>query len=244
MRIPQWLQASWQEQLWPALSQCDGSEGSYQRVFEQTMYDWQERSSELTGRPFTERTIGRYLSETRNWIATLPQLEGAKDAQWHRQFEPAEVERILAVFNQPSEWWAALNDRSRETVDQRTTAQALLTHPEDIVAQLRTLLLSQDWAPLAVGLAGATGRRIGEVLLSGTFESKSPYTVLFTGRLKRQGAPEQPFEIPTLCEAVLVLDAWQRLRSHPDIQAMGLPDGTSQKQALQEMNQRLYPTVR
>ncbi|EFH80761.1 protelomerase family protein [Ktedonobacter racemifer] len=246
MRIPQWLQTYWLERLWPALSQCDGSNGDYLQVFEQTIQDWQERSSELTSRPFTDRTIGRYLTETRNWIATLPQLEGAKESQWHRHFESREVERILAVFNQPSQWWAVLNDRSRETVDQRTTAQVVLTHPEDIVTQLRTLLHAPDWAPLAVGLAGATGRRIGEVLLSGTFAPKSPYTVLFTGRLKRQGAPEQPFEIPTLCEAALVLSAWQRLRSHPDIEAMGFPlqDGTNQKQALQEMNQRLYPTVR
>jgi Telomere resolvase len=246
MRIPQWLETYWMERLWPALSQSDGTAEQYRQVFEQTMSDWEQHSSELTQRPFTDRTIGRYLTETRNWIEALPQMEGSEGEQLHRKFEPAEVGHILDVFNKPSEWWAALNDRSRETVDQRNQHQSLLPGPDAIVAQIRNLLISQDWAPLAVGLAGATGRRIGEVLLSGSFEQKSTYTVLFTGRLKRQGAPEQPFEVPTLCEAALVLDAWQRLRSHSDILAMGLPmqDETKQKLALQEINQRLYPMVR
>jgi Telomere resolvase len=246
MRIPQWLRTYWMERLWPALSQSDGTAEQYRQVFEQTMSDWQRHSSELTNRPFTDRTIGRYLTETRNWIAELPQREEPENEQRHRKFEPAEVERLLEVFNQPSEWWAALNDRSRETVDQRNHHQVLLPDPEAIVVQIRELLTSQDWAPLAVGLAGATGRRIGEVLLSGSFELKSPSTVWFTGRLKRQGAPEEPFEVSTLCEAALVLDAWRRLRSHPDILAMDLPlqDVAKQKQALGVINQRLYPMVR
>ncbi|NJO97967.1 MAG: hypothetical protein HC764_19865 [Pleurocapsa sp. CRU_1_2] len=58
------------------------------------------------------------------------------------------------------------------------------------------------------GLAVLTGRRCTEVIKTAQFEFKTKYSVIFTGALKRGDEPvECVFEIPTLCEAQLVIEA-------------------------------------
>ena len=122
----------------------------------------------------------------------------------------------------------------------------LLPDPQGIVTRIQELLGHQDWAPLAVALAGATGRRVGEVISSGSVTPKSGYSIFFRGRLKRGGDMQRDFEIPTLCEASLVLSAWERLRTHPDLAAMdlSLSDVRQSNRVLQVINQRLSPVVR
>lgn len=46
------------------------------------------------------------------------------------------------------------------------------------------------------------------------------YSVKFAGQLKRRDKVLDAYEIPTLCQASLVLDAWQRLRRVKDVAAM------------------------
>lgn len=244
MNVPRWIQHYWMEKLWPALSQSDLSEGQLKALLAQMLQDWQQHAT-TKHRPISDPTVGRYLTETRNWIRDLPLLELCPPGC--RKFSTEEVQQILAHFNQPTEWWAALTDLARERVDARNKHQILLPDPDGIVRRIEELLQQQDWAPLAVGLAGAVGRRIGEVLYSGMLEPKTDYSVWFKGRLKRPGdEEEQPFEIPTLCKAQLVLDAWERLRTHPDLRAMNLPfeEQAHRNQVLRMINQRLAPTVR
>jgi len=84
------------------------------------------------------------------------------------------------------------------------------------------LLKSNRWADISAGLAVATGRRLSEVLAEGEFHPKTNYTVVFGGQLKRQDKILEPYEIPTLCEAQLVLDAIGRLRSLVDCSTIPL----------------------
>ena len=59
-----------------------------------------------------------------------------------------------------------------------------------------------------MGLGIATGRRISELLgARTTFAQKTDYSVLFTGQLKQQ-RETLTFEIPTLCPAASVVEAW------------------------------------
>jgi hypothetical protein len=77
-----------------------------------------------------------------------------------------------------------------------------------------TLLSSKTstWADLAVGLGVVIGRRLSELLgLKTKLEPKTEFSILFSGQLKHQGELAA-FEIPTLCPAKTVLEAWKRLK--------------------------------
>ncbi|MGH9437686.1 MAG: protelomerase family protein [Terriglobia bacterium] len=213
------------------------------QILEASVSAWQQRAGTHTQRPLGAQTIGRYVTTTRHWLREdLPLL--APCPPGCRTLDEAERALVLEHFNPPAPWWAALNDPSRERVEQRS--QVLLPDPQGIVARLEELLVHQDWAPLAVGLAGATGRRIGEVISAGTVAPKSGYSLFFRGRLKRGGGMQRDFEIPTLCEASHVLAAWERLRTHPELLAMAFPlqEEKPSNRVLQVINQRVSPLVR
>ena len=97
-----------------------------------------------------------------------------------------------------------------------------------------TLLVSPRWEDITVGLAVTTGRRLTELLKTATFHPMRPWTVHFSGQLKQKAERLAPYEIPTLVEASLVLEAWQRLRSLLDCTVMD--NG--------EVERRYGPTVR
>lgn len=188
----------------------------------------------------------KYLGFTRTWISQLSLTELTRVLNPEtKQYE----HRALRHFLLPTEKYAELNDQSRAKVDWRNEHQLLLPDPLAIINRLIELLAHADWAPLAVALAGLTGRRVGEVLLSGMVTWKSAYSVDFSGRLKRQGAPDKIFEIPTACEAQRVVDGWERLRSHPDLHAT-YPQFFEEippekvNQALRQLNRDLSPIVR
>lgn len=152
----------------------------------------------------------KYLGLTHIWISKLPLTEwtGSKNPETEQ-----EEHRALRHFLLPSEKYAELNDQSRAKVDWRNEQQLLLPDPLAILNRLIELLDHPDWVPLAVAHAGLTGRRIGEVLLSGKVSWKSAYSVTFSGRLKRRGEPEKGMEIPTACEAQRVVAGWERVHT-------------------------------
>jgi len=99
-------------------------------------------------------------------------------------------------------------------VEERNENTEPITKPYEIVEPAQALLTRKDstWADLAVGLGVATGRRISELLWARTtFAQKTDYSVLCTGQLKQQ-RETLAFEIPTLCLAAIVVEAWKRLR--------------------------------
>jgi hypothetical protein len=89
----------------------------------------------------------------------------------------------------------------------------VLDDPEAVVACAGELLCSDDWAEIAVGLAVCTGRRLAELLKTGTFARKTAYSVIFSGQVKGKGRVAVPYEIPTLAPASEILAAVQRVRS-------------------------------
>src|SRR5262249_4548927 len=101
---------------------------------------------------------------------------------------------------------------SRATTQERLDEQRLVEDPNGIVHRAMTLLLSDDWAELVVGIALCTGRRLTEILKTGVFLGKDPYTVWFEGQIKGRTRIEERYEIPTLVRAYLVVEATTKLR--------------------------------
>ena len=118
-----------------------------------------------------------------------------------------------------SEEWISINSRAASVTHNRSTQ--FLTNPAKIAQTAFELLYSERWSDLAAALTVVTGRRVSEVLKTASFELASNFSVLFVGAAKRrnESIPLQ-FEIPTLVEAPLVLNALSRLRSLLDTQGL------------------------
>ena len=136
-----------------------------------------------------------YLSDVRNAIRVIDSNHPA-----------------LEVVDFDKETWIEINNQNSDRVARRTTK--FISNPDAIVKRATTLLKSYQWSEIAAGLAVVTGRRCTEVIQTAQFRYKSKYSVIFTGLLKRGNEPvECIFEIPTLCEAELVIDAIASLRT-------------------------------
>ena len=161
-------------------------------------HDWfLDLISVMEGRGLSKPTQQKdYLSDVRNAIAYL------------NPEHPA-----LEVVNFDKETWTNINNRASDRLSERTTK--FISNPDAIVKRAQVLLKSYQWSEIAAGLAVVTGRRCTEVIQTAQFEYKSKYSVTFTGALKRKNEPiECTFEIPTLCEANLVIEAIATLRHH------------------------------
>ncbi|MEM8829173.1 MAG: protelomerase family protein [Cyanobacteria bacterium P01_G01_bin.19] len=142
--------------------------------------------------PFQQRN---YLTDVRNAIKTLDPNHPALD---------------IVKFDK--ETWTQINRTQSDRIAERTTK--FIDNPDAIVKRATVLLGSYQWSEIAAGLAVVTGRRCTEIIKTAQFEYKTKYSVIFTGALKRKNEPvECVFEIPTLCEAQLVIDAIANLKT-------------------------------
>ena len=120
----------------------------------------------------------------------------------------------LSIVNFDEKTWFDINAATHARVEERNENTKPIEKPFEIAQRAEALLTQKEstWADLAVGLGVATGRRISELLgARTTFAQKTNYSVLFTGQLKQQ-RETLTFEIPTLCPAASVVEAWKRLR--------------------------------
>ncbi|PMK63278.1 hypothetical protein BCT93_12350 [Vibrio lentus] len=83
----------------------------------------------------------------------------------------------------------------------------------EIIELIYTLIKSDTWEDLTLGLSLATGRRSVEVFHFGQFEVSSKHSLKFTGMRKSKVKSTQEFKIPALIDSDLVVDALNRLRS-------------------------------
>jgi hypothetical protein len=188
-----WLKKDWQV-FFPAVEQA-ATEEEVRRLCEAELDGWRARptikkESSLRN-PYTDTT-----NEAKN------RLQGEK------------LEWVLKYLSFSSAEWTMMNAGSDETIQERHENQQFIRDPDAIVARGTTLLKSEHWPDLAVGIALCTGRRVTEVLKTAELAPKTAYSVLFRGQLKAKGAVE--FEIPTLAPAADVLQAVERLRSLVD----------------------------
>ncbi len=254
--MKQWLAERLQEVL-PQLEVLGvAQEGEIQRICEEEIAAWRARPTMKA-----LRSLNTPMIDTRNAIRTLSITQ---ENSWINPRTREREHAALRFMNFSDEEWAAMKALTEEGRQQRLEGQQLLDHPEAIVERAATLLVSPRWEDITVGLAVTTGRRLTELLKTATllvsprweditvglavttgrrltellktatFHPMRPWTVHFSGQLKQKAERLAPYEIPTLVEASLVLEAWQRLRSLLDCTVMD--NG--------EVERRYGPTVR
>lgn len=222
----QWLMDRW-EMLIDVLKDLTlEQEEEIARICQEEIAYWKSRPTMKS-----LSSLKKPMSDTRQ--AIKERLEVNDATAWT---DPRTGERqhiALKYLNYTPEEWAEMNAQTEERFQQRLEDRKFIDRPDLVVAKAVELLKSSRWADIAAGLAATTGRRLSEVLAEGEFHPKTAYTIVFGGQLKRQDKILDPYEIPTLCEASLVLGSIQRLRSLVDCS----------KIALDQISIRLGPDV-
>jgi hypothetical protein len=147
----------------------------------------------------------------------------------HANYHP--VLTIIAHFGDAlsflfSEYTVTKNERYREAVDVRSTPEnrieldltSFLQQANEVLTQVANGATKDDveWRDVSCAVALATGRRMGEVHLSGEFKQVGDYEVSFRGQLKGKSRKvkqdgkkialrDYEFTIPTLVKASLVI---------------------------------------
>ncbi len=130
---------------------------------------------------------------------------------------------VVETMNFSRDEWIQINLSINDRVAARNEQQGLIEQPDAIVDRAKMLLDSRDWSEVAAGLAVVTGRRCTELLQTAEFTYSSPYSVWFTGALKRRKeAMELQFEIPTLAPAKHAIAALEILRQKVDTVGLDL----------------------
>jgi hypothetical protein len=208
MAMPAWLRERWERVLQPALLRFGvAQEEELREVWEAELVYWREEKQ------LKPNSLRKPITYVRNLIRdTLPvQAENA----WFNPKNQKKEHIGLKVCNLPEAEWVHMNAVSQGQVQSREVK--LIDDPEAVVACGRALLASDDWAEIPVGLALCTGRRLAEILVTGSFVEATDFTVVFSGQLKTREREMVPYEIPTLAPASLVLSALERVRRLVDV---------------------------
>jgi len=212
MAAKAWLEERWKDFL-PALSALGiAQEAEIARLCEQEIEAWRQRPQ--MKKPSSLRPV---MTATRNAIKQLPLTADTR----YKDARTGEFQHIaLKYMNFSEEEWAAMNALSEEQFQERLEQQQVIDHPQEVISRAEKLLHSDRWDDLVTALAVVTGRRLTEILKTGRFFPKTLYTVIFDGQLKRKDIALEPYEIPVLVSAELVLAAWRKLRSLEDTTAL------------------------
>lgn len=142
---------------------------------------------------------------------------------------------------------ADLAESAAETLEERAVNTVEINY-RWLMDQVYELMTNRDrmvdgeyrpyYSHLALGLALATGRRSIEILKTGRIKKVSRYQVEFSGQAKKRGGVDysQAYHIYTLIDADLVVEAWDELRSLPEVEELQDMDNT-------EINRRTAKTL-
>lgn len=200
-----WLEERW-EVLLPQLAQLGlGQEEQIQRLCEAELDIWRTL-------PNLRRasSLGKPLTQTRNRIReTLPVTN---ETGWINPKSGEREHLALKYLNFSTEEWVQMTLPQASVLRERLAHPLLLAKPSAVLAKAEQLVQMERWPELVVGLGLLTGRGLAEVVQTGHFTEKSAYTVWFAGPMTVYEQMCEPFEVPTLVRADLVLEALHRLR--------------------------------
>ena len=207
-----WVKDRWLEHLEPKLREAKVSQETELRALWEQELSWWKTERHLSG-----DSLRNPITQVRSLISQIPLTDE------NSYLRNGKREHIgLRCFNLAEGEWVAMNDRSRMTTQERLSDTQLVADPEGVVSRAMTLLLSDNWAELVVGIAMCTGRRLGEILKTAVFTQKEAYTVWFEGQIKGRTRIEGKYEIPTLVRGYLVVEAVAKLRRLVDCTELDL----------------------
>lgn len=161
-----------------------------------------------------EASLQEPLRHARNTLRD--RLVVREDNRWFNPRDGVFEHLALKYLNFTPDQWNDLRADTDERFARRLDEQQQIANPDALVRKAEELLRGQQWYQLGLGITLATGRRLTEVLKTAKFAPKTTYTLWFEGQLKTKDRVLPPYEIPTLVQASLVLEAFRRLREMLD----------------------------
>lgn len=169
-------------------------------------------------RPLVEDTT-KYVNKVRvsvyNQLVSLNKLDADELASELKTLhKKGELEHPIIKFLNltPAEDTRRKNEISKNLNSRKSDKQ---TYTLGFISRVtKECLSSSDFNSLVIGVALATGRRAVEVIHQGTFKAVNSHCILFGGQAKKgRGVVVKPYEIPTLIDTGLIVDAVNRLRN-------------------------------
>jgi hypothetical protein len=162
-----------------------------------------------SGKPMTAGSRASSLSKLKKQILTM-HYPGGEDV-------PENLQEVK--YNR--KFYETINKQATKNLDARSTQIPIVPDGRKLLRKVLPGLMSNDFGALFSALALASGRRTGELLYSGTLtpiaktrgKGLKLYYALFSGQLKKGGEEGDPYPIPLLAPAPLVIDALERLQT-------------------------------
>jgi hypothetical protein len=139
----------------------------------------------------------------------------------------------LKYFKLPKEVYQERNSAYSKQVDTDSSNLKPFEHSniKPYVERLTSMLSSDSYIAVAMGICGLTGRRPSEVLTTAIFEPAveckyCDHSLIFSGQLKTKNAvtARNYYEIPVLCDdETIVISALARLRKMKDFSSTMIP---------------------
>jgi hypothetical protein len=228
-----WVRDRWEQELEPMLSMATVEQEMEIRALWERELAWWKTVRGLQG-----DSLRKPITQVRHLIKALPLTE---ENSWEDGRTHERVHIGLKVCNLSEGEWVSMNDRNRATTQERLNQTQLVRDPDALANRALSLVLSDQWSELVVGIALCTGRRLAEILKTGTFAVKEPYTVWFEGQVKGRTRIPDRYELPTLVRGYLVVEAVAKLRRLVDCTTIEV-EQVSQKygKAVNETVERVY----
>ena len=209
-----WLEERWKRFLPMVAPLGRAQEEQIKQLCEAELEAWKAR-------PTIKQAISlqKPLTTTRNRIRELFPLS---EENWWINPKSGQKEHLaLKYLNFSTEEWIRMTLPDEAELQERRTHPLPLAHPWTLLQKAEQLLQSQAWPDLVVGIGLTTGRGMGEILHTGRFTSKTAYSILLASPMTIYEVMSDPFEVPTLVRAELVLEAVSRVRQFFGTHFMG-----------------------
>jgi integrase len=188
------------------------------------------------------RRLKTQVSAYRNAIKKL-NCNSKNSSSKIKQGREVKVHKALKYFNLADfeKQDVTTRDRSRVTLD-KSDRQSF--NPVAVIEKAKTLLESESYVSKTAGLYLITGRRHGEILITGRFDvprfdistslivdewlKNDIESALFSGQSKRKSNYDRPYPIPLLAPLEIVIEAIAHLREHKPQKSGQRPAGSKE----------------
>lgn len=150
-------------------------------------------------------TLKNHFTAYRNAIKT-----GLHD---HLVKQQGVVDIALKILRLSLEEQREFNHRKETQIYHEMSSLRQLQQPTAYIETAIELLKSSDAYRLGVGMCALTGRRVGEVFATASFQAIDKHHVMFSGQLKTKTATSNPYKIPVLADGTLIKERLQVLRN-------------------------------